>query len=63
MMKSNLTLLLLMTKLFATGDNPYKEDLTDKDDLYCDKINMDADDVSYEVVDCEQNTIALRGYP
>ena len=35
-MKSNLTLLLLMT-LVASGDNPSQEDLSDKDDADEDK--------------------------
>ena len=61
-MKSNPNLLLLMAILVASGDNPSPADLTDKDDdgVHCDEINVDADDVSYEVVDREENTIALN---
>ena len=62
MMKSKLTLLLLMAIIVATGDNPSKADLTDKDDdkVYCHNINVDANNVSYEVVDRDENTIALN---
>ena len=61
-MKSNPNLLLLMAIFVASGDNPSPADLTDKDDdgVHCDEINVDADDVSYEVVDREENTIALN---
>jgi hypothetical protein len=60
--RTNLTFLILMTISIATADNPSKENLSDKDaaDIFCSKINMDADDVTYQVVDLEPNTIALN---